>query len=400
MISKSILNCFFISVMLVSKTTVAQVPNILNYQGRIAVRGVNFDGTGQFKFALVDGGTTTTPATRTATGAAVITSGFVTSITSTDGGAGYSSAPLVTITGGGGNGATATATLSGGAVSGFSITTPGSGYTSPPTITVNDPPPAIPMTGYATYWSNDGTSVMGSEPLSAVTLPIVRGLFSAPIGDSSVTNMSEIPDNIFDNSDMHLRIWFNDGDKGWQQVGNDVRILPSAFSVKSSRSGKLVLRDHSLVWMRTGHFSASDGTWPSLNGDNFAGWRLPVYMRGQSSNASSWFQGFLDLPLGFAGEIVGLTVDCEAKIIQFTKGADVSVILQRFDIDQTVDTILFNKQGEWNRDVFETLQSIKVDPTKQYQLLIRVAEINVGQAVMAECWLHSITLKINQIISE
>jgi len=79
-------------------TAAALVPNILNYQGLIAVRGVNFDGTGLFKFALMDGGTTTTPTTRTAT--AVVTSGFVTS------------APSVTTTVGGGSGATATAIAS------------------------------------------------------------------------------------------------------------------------------------------------------------------------------------------------------------------------------------------------------------------------------------------------
>lgn len=38
----------------------AQVPPILNYQGRVAVGGVNFEGTGQFKFALVDAGGGTT----------------------------------------------------------------------------------------------------------------------------------------------------------------------------------------------------------------------------------------------------------------------------------------------------------------------------------------------------
>ncbi|MFZ4767647.1 MAG: hypothetical protein ACOYMN_22085, partial [Roseimicrobium sp.] len=38
----------------------AQVPQLINYQGRVGVNGVNFDGTGQFKFALVDAiGTTT-----------------------------------------------------------------------------------------------------------------------------------------------------------------------------------------------------------------------------------------------------------------------------------------------------------------------------------------------------
>ena len=40
-----------------SASASAQVPNLINYQGRVAVGNpaVNFDGTGQFKFALVDG---------------------------------------------------------------------------------------------------------------------------------------------------------------------------------------------------------------------------------------------------------------------------------------------------------------------------------------------------------
>ena len=37
----------------------AQVPQILNYQGRVAVGAVNFDGPGQFKFALVNTNGTT-----------------------------------------------------------------------------------------------------------------------------------------------------------------------------------------------------------------------------------------------------------------------------------------------------------------------------------------------------
>ena len=34
----------------------AQVPGIINYQGRVSVSGTNFNGTGQFEFALVDRG--------------------------------------------------------------------------------------------------------------------------------------------------------------------------------------------------------------------------------------------------------------------------------------------------------------------------------------------------------
>lgn len=55
-------------------------------------------------------------------------------ITVTNGGSSYSSAPTVNFTGGGGTGAAATATVSGNAVTGITITNKGSGYTSAPTI--------------------------------------------------------------------------------------------------------------------------------------------------------------------------------------------------------------------------------------------------------------------------
>jgi len=52
----------------------------------------------------------------------------------TSGGTGYTSAPTVTLTGGGGTGATATAIVDSGSVIGVSITNPGTGYTSVPTV--------------------------------------------------------------------------------------------------------------------------------------------------------------------------------------------------------------------------------------------------------------------------
>ena len=45
---------------LLGYTLHAQVPQLINYQGRVAVGTVNFDGSGQFKFALVNGDGTTT----------------------------------------------------------------------------------------------------------------------------------------------------------------------------------------------------------------------------------------------------------------------------------------------------------------------------------------------------
>lgn len=60
--------------------------------------------------------------------------GTLSAISLTSGGTGYTTAPTVALTGGGGTGAAATATVSGGVVTGFTITNPGSGYTSAPTV--------------------------------------------------------------------------------------------------------------------------------------------------------------------------------------------------------------------------------------------------------------------------
>lgn len=64
----------------------------------------------------------------------ILSGGGIESITITAAGTGYTVAPLVTITGGGGSGATATATVSGGSVTAITITNAGEGYTTVPTI--------------------------------------------------------------------------------------------------------------------------------------------------------------------------------------------------------------------------------------------------------------------------
>jgi hypothetical protein len=75
-----------------------------------------------------------------ATAIATVTAGFVTGITVTSGGSGYTSEPAVTITGGGGSGATAKAILNGDKVSLVVVLTSGSGYVVAPTVVVESPP--------------------------------------------------------------------------------------------------------------------------------------------------------------------------------------------------------------------------------------------------------------------
>ena len=119
----------------------AQVPQIINYQGRVVVGTTNFNGTGQFKFALVNAAGTTT------------------------------------------------------------------------------------------YWSNDGTSTAGSQPTNAVSLTVSKGLYSVLLGDTTVANMTvAIPLSVFNNSDVRLRVWFNDGTTGSQLLAPDQRIASVGYA--------------------------------------------------------------------------------------------------------------------------------------------------------------------------
>ena len=125
-----------------SSALYAQVPQMINYQGRVAVGNppVNFDGNGAFKFALVDG------------------------------------------------------------------------------------------TGSTSYWSNDGTSAVGSEPTAAVTLPVTKGLYSVLLG----ANMTAIPNTVFANPDVRLRVWFDDGVNGSQLLTPDQRIAAVGYAMVAS----------------------------------------------------------------------------------------------------------------------------------------------------------------------
>ena len=65
--------------------------------------------------------------------------GPLTGLTLTNGGSGYTAAPGVLISGGGGSGAAGSTTIQGGVVKTITMTNPGAGYTSAPTVTITGP---------------------------------------------------------------------------------------------------------------------------------------------------------------------------------------------------------------------------------------------------------------------
>jgi hypothetical protein len=81
-------------------------------------------------------------APRTATGTATLTGSFVTSVSITDGGYGYTNTPLVRFFGGGGSGAQAVAVVSNGVVTAINVFNAGYGYTNAPLVVID--PPFIP----------------------------------------------------------------------------------------------------------------------------------------------------------------------------------------------------------------------------------------------------------------
>ena len=211
------------------------VPGIIHYQGRVTVGGVNFTGNGQFKFALVDGGVNQS---QTATAFASTDGSSLTNITLLNFGSGYATPPTVTISApdlpignAGGVQATAVAVVSpNGNIARIEFINHGVGYTNTAALTVTiAPPPANLLT--TTYWSNDYTSAEGSAPAAAVTLGVNAGLYAVPLGDASLANMQTIPASVFQNPDVRLRVWFDDGTHGSQLLSPDQRITSVGYAM-------------------------------------------------------------------------------------------------------------------------------------------------------------------------
>ena len=89
--------------------------------------------------------------------------------------------------------------------------------------------------GTTTYWSNDGSSSAGSEPAAAVSMTVGSGRYNVQLGGSA---MQAIPADLFkDFGDAHLRVWFNDGVNGFEQLSPDQPLSAVAYARHAATAG-------------------------------------------------------------------------------------------------------------------------------------------------------------------
>ncbi len=81
-------------------------------------------------------------------------------------------------------------------------------------------------------WSNDGEA----PPTTNIPIPVDNGLFSIKLGDETIMGMDEsLPSQVFTDDNLCLRIWFDDGTTGMQQLTPDQKFTSVAFSHNSDR---------------------------------------------------------------------------------------------------------------------------------------------------------------------
>ena len=68
----------------------------------------------------------------------------------------------------------------------------------------------VNRTGQVSYWANEGNFTVAQEPTLPVAATVTDGVYTVPLGDTSLANMQAIPSQVFsDHNDVHLRIWFS-----------------------------------------------------------------------------------------------------------------------------------------------------------------------------------------------
>ena len=83
-------------------------------------------------------------------------------------------------------------------------------------------------------WNHHGTT---DTPTENIPLTVNRGFYAVNLGDTTIAGMAPLPADLFDVSNpLRLRIWFDDGVNGLEQIGADHPLRVSAYALSSNKS--------------------------------------------------------------------------------------------------------------------------------------------------------------------
>lgn len=84
-------------------------------------------------------------------------------------------------------------------------------------------------------WTNDGSQLgETNRPTAGVVLSVTDGVYAANLGGGTMTPMEP---GIFNNANLVLRIWLDDGANGVQQLSPDQALSASPFAMQAERVG-------------------------------------------------------------------------------------------------------------------------------------------------------------------
>jgi hypothetical protein len=88
--------------------------------------------------------------------------------------------------------------------------------------------------GGTNLWTNDGSNLgVAVMPVNPVPLDVDQGLYSVPLGDVSIPGMVAVPSTVFNSEKVLLRIWFDDGAHGLEQLAPDQAVTSMAYAYKA-----------------------------------------------------------------------------------------------------------------------------------------------------------------------
>ena len=126
----------------------------------------------------------------------------------------------------------------------------------------------VDAAGTTTYWSNNGSSVNGSEPTAAISLPVNNGLFNVLLGDTSL--MTALPASAFSSASRNLRVWFSSNGSAFTLLSPDRRIAAAPYALQAQEAANADTLDgqHASAFAAAGSgwsLTGNAGTDPVLN---------------------------------------------------------------------------------------------------------------------------------------